>query len=125
MSFAEDLFSYFTTRPALNALVDERVYPVKLPQGPTLPAITYQQVSDAPEYSHDAYASSSPRIQFTVWAESFIEGEAIAKQVKVEAGAWHGVMRGAAFVENSVDLGEPVTKIYQVAIDVMFYGVAL
>ncbi len=124
MAFAEDLVSYFTTRPALIALVDERVYPLRLPQGPTFPAVFYQQVGGLPEHSHDSEASRNPRVQFTVCAKTYAATVDVAAQVRVAVDAWYASMIGAAFVESSIDMSDPTPAIYQVVLDVMFWGVA-
>jgi len=121
--FAETLYSYLTTFPGLAALIGTRCYPVKLPQEPTLPALTYQRVSDAPEYSHDPGASYRPRMQITCWAGTYAGAEALATQVNLASEAWHAAMGGAAFVENVIDLSDPATGIYQVAVDTVFEGI--
>jgi len=125
MTFAETLYSYLMGFPGLAALIGTRCYPVKLPQELTLPAITYQQVSDAPEYSHDPGASYMPRVQITCWAETYIEVRALMMQVLAASHGWHSAHGGVAFAENVIDLSEPETGIYQVAIDARFEGVAL
>ena len=123
MTFAETLYSYLTGYAGIAALVMARVYPLKLPQNPTLPALTYQRVSDAPEYSHDPGASHMPRVQVTCWAATYGGVEALTTQVNLASEAWHVAMGGAAFVENIIDLSDPETGVYQVAVDVMFEGI--
>ena len=125
MTFAETLYSYLITYPGLVALVAARVYPTKLPQEPTLPAVTYQRVSDVPEYSHDPGGSHALRVQVTCWAATYAAAEAVAVEVVSAADGWHAAMGGAAFVENMIDLSNPETGVYQVGIDVMFEGITL
>lgn len=50
-------------------LVQSRVHPVHLPQAPVYPAITYQVVTGASEYSHDGPADlANLRVQYDLYA---------------------------------------------------------
>jgi len=124
MAFAEDLVDYFTGHPGLAALIGARFYLMRLPQDPTLPAVTYQKIGGTPEYSHDQGSVPEPRIQFTTWAETYSDATAVSNQVILAVDAWGLVMVGAAFVELEIDLTEPTTGIYQIVQDVWFSGVA-
>lgn len=57
----------------LAALVAARVYPVELPQRPTLPAITYQQISSLPTQTRDEAEAKHERtrFQFDCWAADY------------------------------------------------------
>lgn len=66
-----------------------------------------------------------PRVQITCWAETYIEVRALMMQVLAASHGWHSAHGGVAFAENVIDLSEPETGIYQVAIDARFEGVAL
>jgi len=125
MTFAENLYAYLLSRADIVALVAARIYPMKLPQRPTLPALTFQRVANAPEYSHDPGAAHMPLVQITAWADTYKEAEALSTLVSLAVDAWGSVMVGAAFVSNIVDLSEPATKVYQVAVDAAFEGVSL
>ena len=59
--FVEDLFTFLSSNVASVA---SRIYPNKLPQSPTLPAIRYFQVSEPFEHSHDGPSGfHHPRFQ--------------------------------------------------------------
>lgn len=125
MTFAETLYDYLKNRVGVAALVGTRIHPVKLPQGSTLPALTFQRISDVPEYSHGGGMVREPMFQVTAWAGTYLEAEALSTQVILSANAWFHTMRGSAFVSGVADLSEPMTKVYQVAVDVTFYGIVL
>lgn len=59
--------------PALQSLVDDRVYPVVLPQAVTLPAITYQIATNISYYSQTgASRLASPRMQVDLYARTHL-----------------------------------------------------
>lgn len=54
------------------SLIGERVYPVKLPQKPTLPAVTYQVISGPRRYTQDGKAQPTTfRVQVEFWAHTY------------------------------------------------------
>lgn len=57
----------------LTALVGSRVYPMQLPQRPTLPAVTYQRISSTPTQHRGAAAAGHERtrFQFDCWASDY------------------------------------------------------
>lgn len=55
--------------PSVAALVQSRVHPVHLPQAPAYPAVTYQVITGASEYSHDGPSQlANLRVQFDLYA---------------------------------------------------------
>lgn len=69
----------------LSALIGARVYPVQLPQRPTLPAITYQDISTLPTQHRDnPYPKHRrSRYQFDCWAGDY--DTTLAVRVALEA----------------------------------------
>ena len=107
MTLSQALFNYLSTYAGLASLVSTRVYPVALPQGATLPAVTYQA-----------------RFQFTVWASSYADREAIALQLIAALEGYSGTMGGGSGVvvlaiqgEGETDDYEPSAKVWQAALD--------
>ena len=67
----------------VKALVSTRVYPLKLPQGWTLPAITYQLVSN--ERAHTLAGPSGrirPRFQIDCWDDDYEDVKTLATAVR-------------------------------------------
>lgn len=61
-----------TTHVAVAPLVAGRVFPVILPQAVTYPAITYQTITGASNYSMDGSSElANSRMQFDCYATSF------------------------------------------------------
>lgn len=94
-----------------------RIYPLVLPQSPTLPALTFQRISNARVNSFDAGGGiDNPRIQVDCWATTRKAARELAKEVKrvVEnsgaLNAW--LISDAEFYEDEV---EP--RLYRVSMD--------
>lgn len=93
------LFAYLSE---LAGLVGARVYPLKLPQKPTLPAITYQRISGPHVHSHSGISGlARPRYQFTCWAEKYADAKATAEILRLALDGYKGTMGGAGGVDVS------------------------
>jgi len=118
MTIETDIAGHLGDYAGLAALVGERIYPVRLPQTPTLPAVTYQRISGTTRYSHDGDSGLySARWQFSCWAEHYMEAVAVGAQVKGAVHTWRNAHGQPAFVENEVDDYEPATGVYHVMVD--------
>lgn len=102
----------------LSDLVGERIYILKLPQNPVLPAITYFRVS-SPRH-HDINVSFA-RFQFDSWALSYSEVRDVAKEIRKaiqrEKGIWDGVKVIQGVYINETEMYENETEIYHIASD--------
>src|SRR3990167_3746716 len=85
-----------------------RIYPLVLPQKPTLPAVTFQRIANARVNSFDAGGGiDNPRLQVDCWATTRKAARELAMEGKrvVEAattfGAW--LITDAEFYEDDVD----------------------
>lgn len=120
------LYSLLTTTAEISAIVGTRVYPVKLPQKPTAPAITYQRI-----YSARVRSTSGPsgltrtRIQIDYWATTWEGAKALADTVR-EAIDGHrcttaGTRIGSIEVEADRDFYEPDALFYRVSQDLTIW----
>lgn len=80
----ETIVTKLTAHVGLSALIGARVYPVQLPQRPTLPAVTYQRISTAFYPTRDEAQSrlERPRFQLTVHGASYSSARAVAQQMR-------------------------------------------
>lgn len=109
-----DLRTYLIEHEDLEDTIDTRVYPMFLPQNPTLPAITYQRVSGERDRSLTGLNSlSHPRIQFDCWAETYAEAKTLGEEVISALNDYPGVV-----FYGDRDLHEPSLGIYRVSIDI-------
>jgi len=77
--FEEGLVTYLSENVELTGLIGDRLYPLALPQSPTMPAVVYQEISAVPEYSQSGYSDlERTRMQFKCWANTLL----MAKQIK-------------------------------------------
>lgn len=108
------------------ALVANRVYPMKLPQNPTLPAITYQKISGLRVQSHDGPSGLAyPRFQVSCWGESYSDAKQVAEEVRQDLDGYQGLMGvvqvGAALLQNEIDFYIPETGYYHVPVDFIIW----
>jgi len=120
MTIETDVFTRLSTYPGLTALIATRVYPLRLPQNPVLPAVTLFKVSTPREQSHGGdSALQHPRYQFSCWAETYGAAWAVADQVRL---ALQGLAAGGVGIyDNGVDMYDPETGWYHVAIDITIW----
>lgn len=95
MSIYEALVAYLGTVSGLSALIGTRLYPDDLPQSEELPAVFYLTVSDVKDHVYGSIqAVESPNIQFTVYADTKAEAQAVAEVIKTALSDYHGTMSG-------------------------------
>jgi hypothetical protein len=106
-----------------------RFYPVRLPEPPIVyPAITYQYIDATGVYSHSGYSNvQDPRIQLTIWSQTYADGAAIAKAIRAEypvglnafKGTQSGVKIDHIFIVSGITDYEPTTKIHMRTLDLL------
>ena len=111
------------------ALVAQRVYPRKLPQNPTLPALTYFEVSGNRWRSPQGPSGARQgRYQISCWAEQradtgdkYGDAKTVADEVIRDLDCFTGLMGTttiqACFYLNQVDLGNDEAGFHQIALD--------
>lgn len=108
--------------PAVSALVGSRVYPLTLPQGALLPALTYQVISGVGE----ADTQSGPgvqrrRVQFNCWAATYGAACQLADALTAGASAKANALGLVSFLDNTVDQYEPETQRWRRIVDMLVY----
>ena len=120
MTVRDEIFARLSSgSTTLAALIGTRVYRTKLPQNPTLPAVTYWKVSG--NRLHDLTGptgQSDPRFQVSCWARTSATAEDVAEAVRVRLDGWTstGGVQVAELV-NETDLYDDEVEIYHVALD--------
>lgn len=90
---------YLINNAGLNALVSDRIRPIRLKQGETLPAITFQDISSNYVQAHgEAHALPFPRFQFTIFAGTVSSATAVANALKSALSGYKGNMGTGTFV---------------------------
>lgn len=75
------LFTLLSHDPGISGLVASRVYPVILPPGATMPAITYQVVSGQTKPGLTTRGMQRWRLQVDCWGESYLDAATARKAV--------------------------------------------
>ena len=101
----------------VTSLVDKRIYPLTVPQGVSMPAITYQQLNDNGIQTHGGQETGAnsflnTRMQIDCWSDVYTEASALKKAVRLALVAFIGTVAGIKIsniiLENSTDLDRQV-----------------
>ncbi len=124
MSIEAGLRTHLLADGPVAALVVARVYPLKLPQDPTYPALTYEILSTTPyrglSGDHDKEVI---RARIHCWAETFSGAIDLATKVRTAVADFSGTM-GTVTVssvkfETWNDIYEDVPEVYRRVADFM------
>jgi hypothetical protein len=120
MSFEAALKSHLSGDSGIAQAVGERIFPVKLPENTTKPAIVYTKVGTTPQTDLDSDDGDllSIRLQVDCWATGFEVVAALAELVRLR-------MQAATITANSFNIGsvfgqdgyDPEAKLYRVTLD--------
>jgi len=93
VDIGQALKARLTGYAGLSALIGSRVYPLRLPQGATLPAVTYQRISNLYLSSHDnAGGTARPRFQFNCWGLTYASAQAVNIQLRAALNGYKGTV---------------------------------
>jgi hypothetical protein len=106
----------------VTTLISTRAYPVKLPQIPTLPAVTYQRISTVQE-SAMGVDTTIVRVRFQInsYAASYSAVKALAAAVKAALKRFSGTSATVAVLDTFADSEEDLYG--QAESDARIYGV--
>ena len=124
MTIENDLRTHLIADAPVTALVVARIYPDKLPQSPTYPALTYEIISDIPHRSLDG-DSNLERIRARIhcWAETAAGRDDLSRKVRTALADFSGLM-GTTKVpsvkfETWHNLFDDVPEVYRRVVDFM------
>lgn len=117
----EGIAAFLIADAAIGAVVADRIYPMMIPQGATIPCLTYQRISTPRITTHDSSGSTGdlahPRFQFDAWAETQKSAKAISDVLRGvlhgKTGAMGGVTIRAALADNEVPEYVPDIELYR------------
>ena len=122
----EEMRVYLLSIPGVVAEIGARIYPAPLPQGTTLPAITYQAISDVPYLtSRNDSCYRQYRYQIDTWAASQKEAVRVDDTARTSlhgySGQWGAFDIGLVKRANSSSHYEPETQLRRVRSDYMIH----
>lgn len=121
MSISELVYAALSNDAGVSALVSTRVYPVILPQRPTLPAISYQRISNSVKDGTSDIRQS--RWQVDGWAQTYAGITALSAAIKTAMDAYHDTDQSPMIkwtdIVNELDDYDPETDLYRVSLDLI------
>lgn len=99
-----------------------RVYPVLLPETPTFPAITYQEITAVPQ-NHRSGDTRLDRLRFQVnaWGKTFEEARVLADELRELLNRASGGRIGRIWVEDVRDDFETGLELFVRQLDVILW----
>jgi hypothetical protein len=121
MSLESDLYTALSTHGGLSALVGTRIYPNRLPDNPTLPAVVYQRITT----NHNLASGNVPliraRMQLDCYDDSYLSVVAVAVQVHAALDMASPTGLAAAVPENDDDSYDPEALLHRRRLDVFVW----
>lgn len=123
------LFAFLSADAGISAVVGTRIYPLRVPEDATLPALAYHKISGPSEHSKDGDMNlNHPRFQFTCWADKYADAKAgrTAVVAALNGFANGGTMGGAVVVEqvivtDDMDLHDPQSLEFGASVDAIIW----
>jgi len=117
----EGIAAFLIADATIGAVVANRIYPLMIPQGATLPCLTYQRISTPRIVTHQSSGATgdltNPRFQFDAWGVTQKEVKAISDALRAvlhgKRGAMGGVTIRAAIAENEEPEFDPDSELYR------------
>jgi len=99
----------------LSALISTRIYPLKLPQDSTMPAVVYQIVSKTRESAMGSDPGlATARVRISSFADSYSSAKDVGEQVRAALQRWSGteatVVIQDSFIEMDIEQYDPEVK---------------
>lgn len=110
MTIEAAVFQLLADSAAVGAICGDRIYPVQVPQGATLPCVTYGRVSAA---RWSAMGTDTglveKRFQVSCWAETYARANALAEAVRGALQRRRGTIDGVVIQDIFLDGDGPET----------------
>lgn len=116
---AVEIVAWIVSDDDLADLIDDRIYPLRLPATPTLPAITYQLVSEPQDPVQDGPGMAEPRYRFKVWTDTYIALGLVTDALAVRFNARHDGPFRSSLVDGTFEDYDIATRRYWRIVDVL------
>ena len=130
ITIEEGVFYLLSNNVAVGAIVSNRIYPIKLPQKPSLPALTYQLITPMSIMAHDGKGGTAhSRYQITGFATDPDEVRDLIEKVRICMDGYSGMIGGADTIKVQAMLPDgggpedhdPVTQRFMRSRDYMIW----
>jgi hypothetical protein len=118
MALGQEVYGRLVGDTGVTDLVGGRVYPLLLPQVATMPAISYQRISNTQQLGSTPLRRS--RYQIDCWGATYSAADTVAEAVKacMEEASFGGVKM--AEVAGQQDDHDIDSGMYRVMVDILF-----
>lgn len=101
----------------ITDLVDDRIFPIVIPEKTDYPCISYQSISDRDitTMNNDLPTLNFKRLQINIWSKSYLECKDL--ESKVRNAIYLGEIKGR--VESSRDEEDSKLKIFGISFDII------
>lgn len=100
MLFEEGLHEHLRRDLTLAPLVSTRIYPLVLPQDPTMPAITYGRTGGARQRTLSGPSHiEEPEFAVTAWADTYTQAKHVAHKIVASLDGLSGALGGVEVLE--------------------------
>jgi len=100
------LLTYLLSYAGLTALVSDRIYPGKLPQNPTFPAVVIQKIDGIRMSGFSADIGVQTRIQATAWALKYTDASSVEEQIRAATQNYMNQTMASSVVVKNIDFDE-------------------
>ena len=125
------IFAFLAASAPITSLLGtqsaESIFPMRAPEGATLPFLVFHKVSAPSIHSKDGDMNlASPHFQITAWAKEYQDAKAVQSAVRAALNGYAGpTLQGVTvpelIVENEQDLSDPETLEYGASLDVIVW----
>jgi len=122
MGIGKSLYAYLITVTAITDLVNQRIYPVILPQNSPMPAITYQQLVEI--QTHTMGSDSGPGrdiYDIHCWADKYDDVQSLADAastaLKDKTGTMGSHTLQRILQEDRADIYDSITETYHIVLE--------
>lgn len=120
------MVTYLEATSGVTSLVSKRIYPMKMPQNATLPALVYQRIAGPREVTHSGRAGLARAVfSFSCWAQTYSAAKTLAAAVVAAFDGYSGAMGTStdtdATVINELDLEDDEVNLFRTVVDVALW----
>lgn len=121
MDIEQALVAHLLADTNITAIIEDRLFPLAIPQGEDVPAIVYQRISSPRTLTLTGESAPNPRIQLSCYARSFGQAKQMAIQLYNFLDYFRGKLgnktKTAILMADSRDDYEPETGRYRCDVD--------
>jgi len=121
MDIEQALVAHLLSDEKITSIIQDRLFPLAVPQDEDVPAIVYQRISSPRTLTLTGESASNPRIQLSCYAKTFGQAKQMAITLYNSLDFFRGELgnktKSAVLMADSRDDYEPETGRYRCDVD--------